>query len=681
MGSLIAVQLAHDRPDLVRAAVVMGTCVRKTGFIREWEEAEIALRRDGGELPPAFATAHYAMQYYPAEALGDDEVWERIKPFVEGDFAARDGAMLAAQWQACLDFDSTDLLPRTSGARPRRRVLGGRADAAAARARGRASWRADGHFHLLHGARARLGVRPPARRRQRLPAGDPGRRAAVIALFIDRGFPMEPFAEALPARSTAAPRSAPDEAGDVVAIVTGTPPVGPAEVAPYPNLRLVLTCTIGTDHLDVAGLRDRGLVVANTPTYCTQEVAEHALACALAGLRGLPRLDAAVRAGTWDYAAAGVPLRFADATLGIVGLGRIGRALATLAAAVGMTVVAHDPYAYRRRGAPARARRPARAQRRRLAPRPRRRAACCSGLAQLARMKPTATLLNLARPDLVDLDAMVAALRAGDLGGAFWDVWPEEPADPGDPRLQAPGLRRHAARGVALGPRGPGLPRRGGRRPARRAAQRVLSASSTASIAAGSPTVMRSRSGRSWSSSDRTRIPWVARCAATAGASPTTAQTKFVSDGRWSMPSASSPASRRARLRAVALAAAGDLGLVVDARERGGDRRVGDVVVVPGRDEPRGDPRGPGEPADPQAGEPVHLRERPQRADVRARADVLGDGVGMVRPGGELPVRLVDDDEHVLGHRVEEGRRAPRGRPMRRSGCSACRPRRAGSSA
>jgi pimeloyl-ACP methyl ester carboxylesterase len=111
MGSLIAVQLAHDRPDLVRAAVVMGTCVRKTGFIREWEEAEIALRRDGGELPPAFATAHYGMQLYPAEALGDDEVWERIKPFVESDFAARDGAMLAAQWQACLDFDSTDLLP------------------------------------------------------------------------------------------------------------------------------------------------------------------------------------------------------------------------------------------------------------------------------------------------------------------------------------------------------------------------------------------------------------------------------------------------------------------------------------------------------------------------------------------------------------------------------------------
>jgi pimeloyl-ACP methyl ester carboxylesterase len=110
MGSLIAVQIAHDRPELVRSAVVMGTCVRKTGFIREWEEAEIAFRRCGGTLPAEFATAHYAMQYYPADALGDDATWERIKPFVAADFADRDGAMLAAQWQACLDYDSGPLL-------------------------------------------------------------------------------------------------------------------------------------------------------------------------------------------------------------------------------------------------------------------------------------------------------------------------------------------------------------------------------------------------------------------------------------------------------------------------------------------------------------------------------------------------------------------------------------------
>ena len=150
MGSLIAVQLAHDRPELVRCAIVMGTCVRKTGFMREWEEAEIALRRSGATLPPAFATAHYAMQYYPAEALGDDATWERIKPFVEAGFAARDGEMLAAQWQACLDYDSSALLPEVrvpihavafaeDVQTPPRRV------------REVAALAADGHFHLLAG--------------------------------------------------------------------------------------------------------------------------------------------------------------------------------------------------------------------------------------------------------------------------------------------------------------------------------------------------------------------------------------------------------------------------------------------------------------------------------------------------------------------------------------------------
>lgn len=150
MGSLIAVQLAHDRPDLVRAALVTGTCVKKTGFIREWEQAEIDLRREGGTLPPVFATAHYAMQYFPADALGDDELWERIKPLVSAGFADRDGAMLAAQWQACLDYDSTDLLPAITVPvhaiaysedvqTPPRRV------------REVAELAADGHFHLLQG--------------------------------------------------------------------------------------------------------------------------------------------------------------------------------------------------------------------------------------------------------------------------------------------------------------------------------------------------------------------------------------------------------------------------------------------------------------------------------------------------------------------------------------------------
>jgi pimeloyl-ACP methyl ester carboxylesterase len=150
MGSLIAVQIAHDRPELIAGAAVMGTCVKKTGFIREWEEAEIAFRRDGGTLPPAFATAHYAMQYFPADALGDDATWERIKPMVTAGFADRDGAMLAAQWQACLDFDSSELLPRIA-APVHAIAMSEDVQTPPQRVREVAELAADGHFHLLQG--------------------------------------------------------------------------------------------------------------------------------------------------------------------------------------------------------------------------------------------------------------------------------------------------------------------------------------------------------------------------------------------------------------------------------------------------------------------------------------------------------------------------------------------------
>jgi pimeloyl-ACP methyl ester carboxylesterase len=150
MGSLIAVQLAHDRPELVRSAVVMGTCVRKTGFIREWEEAEIAFRSAGGHLPAAFATAHYAMQYYPADALGDDATWEQIKPLIAADFARRDGSMLAAQWQACLDYDSSAILPRIAA--PVHAIAFSQdVQTPPQRVREVAQLAGNGHFHLLEG--------------------------------------------------------------------------------------------------------------------------------------------------------------------------------------------------------------------------------------------------------------------------------------------------------------------------------------------------------------------------------------------------------------------------------------------------------------------------------------------------------------------------------------------------
>lgn len=150
MGSLIAVQTAHDRPDLVACVAAMGTCVKKTGFIWEWEEAEIELRRSGATLPSDFATAHYALLYYPAEVLGDDDLWAELRDFIAADFSDRDGAMLAAQWQACLEYDSSELLPETE---PPIHVISFSEDVQTPPQRGRlvAELAKNGHFHLLQG--------------------------------------------------------------------------------------------------------------------------------------------------------------------------------------------------------------------------------------------------------------------------------------------------------------------------------------------------------------------------------------------------------------------------------------------------------------------------------------------------------------------------------------------------
>jgi pimeloyl-ACP methyl ester carboxylesterase len=128
----------------------MGTCVRKTGFIWEWEEAEIELRRSGATLPPDFATAHYALLYYPAEVLGDDELWAELRSFIASDFSDRDGAMLAAQWQACLEYDSSSILPETT---PPIHAIAFSEDVQTPpqRVRQVADLAQDGHFHLLQG--------------------------------------------------------------------------------------------------------------------------------------------------------------------------------------------------------------------------------------------------------------------------------------------------------------------------------------------------------------------------------------------------------------------------------------------------------------------------------------------------------------------------------------------------
>jgi len=216
---------------------------------------------------------------------------------------------------------------------------------------------------------------------------------------------------------------------DVVGVLTIGEPVRVELLARLPALRVVATATVGFDHIDIDAAEERGVVIVSVPDYCTQEVADHALALLLGLVRGVVALDRDVRQGGWDARAAG-PLRtIAELRVGIVGLGRIGGALATRLLALGVGVWAHDVFPVARDGV-------------RFVDLEELLAECDAvtlhvpltretrgliGRAQIALMKPDALLVNTSRGAVVDVGAVLEALRAGRLGGAALDVLPQEP--------------------------------------------------------------------------------------------------------------------------------------------------------------------------------------------------------------------------------------------------------------
>lgn len=208
-----------------------------------------------------------------------------------------------------------------------------------------------------------------------------------------------------------------------------------AEVlAAGPRLRVVANYAVGYDNVDVAAATARGVVVANTPDVLTEATADFTWALLLACARRLGEGERLVRDGAWTGWTPTLLLgaELAGATLGIVGLGRIGQAVARRAAAFGMHVVAADT-----RGRPVAApgvrgvtldelwgsadvislHCPLTAATRQLI-----------DAAALARMRPGAILINTARGGCVDEAALAEALHAGRLGGAGLDVFAAEPA-------------------------------------------------------------------------------------------------------------------------------------------------------------------------------------------------------------------------------------------------------------
>jgi len=160
-------------------------------------------------------------------------------------------------------------------------------------------------------------------------------------LVLDHTYPLGEIQAILPAAEFATM----DDAGpDVEALlVSPDAPVRAADLDRLPGLKAIATASTGTDHIDLEAAEARGVAVHNVAGYCTEEVADHALALLVAGRRGLFQQDRSVQAGEWDHLAAGMPHRLEGTLVAVIGWGRIGRRFGEKAAALGMHVRWWDP--------------------------------------------------------------------------------------------------------------------------------------------------------------------------------------------------------------------------------------------------------------------------------------------------------------------------------------------------
>jgi D-3-phosphoglycerate dehydrogenase / 2-oxoglutarate reductase len=221
-------------------------------------------------------------------------------------------------------------------------------------------------------------------------------------------------------------------------------PIGERALREANGLAGIVRYGVGVDNIDTRAAEVRGIAVGAVPDYCVEEVADHTIGLLLSVERGIVALAAQTRAGGWDFRAAGRVRRLRGLTLGSIGWGRIARAVATRAEALGMRVAAYDP-AYPetiplddvlRQAEVLTMHVPLTDATRGLV-----------GARELAMLPEGAVVLNAARGGLVDEDALVAALASGHLNGAGLDVLANEPPHPDHllRRMESVVLTPHAA--------------------------------------------------------------------------------------------------------------------------------------------------------------------------------------------------------------------------------------------
>lgn len=220
-------------------------------------------------------------------------------------------------------------------------------------------------------------------------------------------------------------------------------PIGAELIQQLRRCRIIARFGIGVDNVDVPAATRAGIVVTNVPDYCIDEVSDHALALLLALARRLFPADRSVRAGTWSVRVVTPIHRLRGRVLGLVGFGKIARALAQKARALGLEVLAFDPY-LSPEFVEAQGARPVSLEE--LLQRsdfisihvpltPETRHLFNDEIFQ--KVKPGAFLINTARGPIVDEGALLRALDSGRLAGAALDVLEQEP-----PPADSPLLRR-----------------------------------------------------------------------------------------------------------------------------------------------------------------------------------------------------------------------------------------------
>lgn len=247
------------------------------------------------------------------------------------------------------------------------------------------------------------------------------RTLAPVAPFLEPAYRVFRLWEGPPVEAT----------DDITAVVVaGEDALDMAVLEHLPNLRHIACFTSGYDGLDLDWCRARGLVVTHAPAVNHEDVADHALALMLAARRSVVDGDRIVRSGSWAIEQRLITPSMRGQRVGIVGLGAIGEAVALRAAVMGCEVRWWGPRAKAQAGWPKAESLVELAQASDILVVACRADATNRGLISaevIEALGPNGLLVNVARGSLVDEDALIAALKAGRLGGAALDVFENEP--------------------------------------------------------------------------------------------------------------------------------------------------------------------------------------------------------------------------------------------------------------